>query len=97
MVLCLPGAEVAMAHQIIIEISSSSSGFVDEEDVSSLDRSAAGSNSNESFGSWATSISRPPLSSNSESVACCQCEEGTLAECPTCGSFFDIDFVCPLC
>ena len=95
-----PGAEIAMAHQIIIDISSNSSGFAEEDDVSCVDFSGVGSYPNGSSGSWAISISGLPISSDSESVAkstaYCQCEEGTLAECPTCRSFFDIDTVCPL-
>ena len=93
----LPIANYIMAHQIIIEISFDSSEFAEEDDVSSPDPSVAGSNPRESSGSWATSISGPPVSSDSESLACCQCEEYTLVECPTCGSFFDIDTICPLC
>ena len=96
MVFGLPGTDIAMAHQIIIDILSDSSEFVEEDNVSSVDRSVVGSNPSESTGSWATSVSGPPVSSDSESIACCQCEEGTLAECPTCGSFFDIDTICPL-
>ena len=96
----LPDAEIAMADQIIIEISSDSSDFGEEDDVSSTDSSVAGSSPNGSSGPWTTSVSGPSVSSDSESVAesvaYCQCEEGTLAECPTCGSFFDIDTVCPL-
>ena len=95
-----PGVEIAMAHQIIIEISSDSSDFVEEDNVSSIDSSRAGSYPNGSSGSWTTSVFGPLVSSDSESVAefvaYCQCEEGTLVECPTCGSFFDIDTVCPL-
>ena len=93
---CFHGAEIAMAHQIIIEISSDSSEFAEEDDVSSADSSVAGSFPSGSSGPWATSVSGPSVSSDSESVAYCQCEEGTLVECSTCGSFFDIDTVCPL-
>ena len=92
----LPGAEIAMADPIIIELSSDSSDFDEEDDVSSADSSVAGSSTSGSSGPWATSVSGPRASSDSESVAYCQCEEGTLVECPACGSFFDIDTKCPL-
>ena len=85
MVFGLPGTEIAMAHQIIIEISTNSSEFVEEDDVNSIDRSVIGSNPSESISSWATSVSGPPISSDFESVACCQCKKGTLAKCPICG------------
>jgi hypothetical protein len=83
-----------MAHQILVVISSDSSEYL-EEDVGSPIHSDAGSNPNESSCSWSSSISGPLVSSDSESVAYCQCKEGTLAKCPTCGSFFDLDTVCP--
>jgi hypothetical protein len=83
-----------MAHQILVVISSDSSKYV-EEDVGSPIQSDAGSNPSMSSCSWGSSISGPPVSSNSESIAYCQCEEGILAECPTCGSFFDLDTICP--
>jgi hypothetical protein len=86
-----------MAHQILIVISSDSSEYVEEDDVGSHVQSDAGSNPSVSSGSWSSSISGPPVSSDSESVAYCQCEEGTLVECPTCGSFFDLDTICPRC
>jgi hypothetical protein len=76
-------------------ISSDSSEYVEEDDVGSLVQSDAGSNPNMFSGSWVSSISGPPISLDFESVAYCQCEEGTLAECPTCGSFFDLDTICP--
>jgi hypothetical protein len=78
-------------------ISSDSSEYVAEDDVGSPVHSDAGSNPSVSSGSWASSISRPPISSDSESEAYYQYKEGTLAECPTCGSFFDIDTICPRC
>jgi hypothetical protein len=86
-----------MAHQVLILISSDSSEYAEEEDVGSPVHSDAGSNPSVSSSSWASSISGPPVSSDSEPVAYCQCKEGTLAECPTCGSFFDLDTVCPRC
>jgi hypothetical protein len=86
-----------MAHQILIVISSDSSEYVEEDDVGSPIHSDAGNSPSSSSVSWGSSISGPPVSTDSESVAYCQCEEGTLAECPTCGSFFDIDTVCPRC
>jgi hypothetical protein len=86
-----------MAHQIVVVISSDSSEYVGEEDVGSPVQSDAGSNPSVSRSSWSSSISGPPVSSDSESVAYCQCEEGTLAECPTCRSFYDIDTICPRC
>jgi hypothetical protein len=86
-----------MAHQILIVISSDSSEYVEEDDVGSPVHSNAGNSPSSSLVSWGSSISGPPVSTDSESVAYCQCEEGTLAECPTCGSFFDIDTVCPRC
>jgi hypothetical protein len=86
-----------MAHQILIVISSDSSEYVEEDDVGSPVHSDAGNSPSSSSVSWGSSISGPPVSTDSESVAYCQCEEGTLAECPTCGSFFDIDTVCPRC
>jgi hypothetical protein len=82
-----------MALQNLVVISSNSSEYVEEEDVGS----PVHSNPSVSWSSWASSISGPPVSSDSESVAYCQCEEGTLAECPTCGSFYDIDTICPRC
>jgi hypothetical protein len=85
-----------MAHQILVVISSNSSEYL-EEDVGSPIHSDAGSNPSVSSCSWCSSISGPPVSSDSKSVAYYQCEEGTLAECPTCGSFFDVDIVCPRC
>jgi hypothetical protein len=84
-----------MAHQIVVVISSDSFEYVEEEDVGSPVHSDAGSNPSVSRSSWSSSISGPPVSSDSKSVAYCQCEEGTLAECPTCGSFYDIDTICP--
>jgi hypothetical protein len=86
-----------MAHEIVVVISSDSSEYVEEEDVGSPIHSDAGSNPSVSWSSWSSSISGPPVSSDSELVAYCQCEEGTLAECPTCGSFYDIDTICPRC
>ena len=86
-----------MAHQILVVISSDSSEYVEEEDVGSPVHSEAGSNPSVSSSSWASSSSGPPISSNSRSVAYYQCEEGTLAECPTYGSFFDLNTVCPKC
>jgi hypothetical protein len=86
-----------MAHQILVVISSDSSEYVEEDDVGSPDHSDARSNPNVSSGSWASSISRPHVSLDSESIAYCQCEEGTVAKCPTCGSFFDLDTICPRC
>jgi hypothetical protein len=86
-----------MAHQILIVISSESLEYVEEDDVGSPVHSDAGNSPSSSSVSWGSSISGPPVSTDSESVAYCQCEEGTLAECPTCGSFFDIDTVCPRC
>ena len=84
-----------MAHQILIVISSDSSEFVEEEDVGSPIHSDAGSNPSVFSSSWASSISGPLVPSNSELVAYCQYEQGTLAKCPTCGSFFDLDTICP--
>jgi hypothetical protein len=84
-----------MALQNLVVISSDSSEYVEEEDVGSPVHSDAGSNPSVFWSSRASSISGPPISSDSESVAYCQCEEGTLAECPTCGSFYDIDTICP--
>jgi hypothetical protein len=55
---------------------------------------------------WATSISGPSMSSESESVdvtstiftAYCQCvEEYSLVECLTCGSYFVPNTYCPGC
>jgi hypothetical protein len=86
-----------MAHQILVVISSDSSEYVEEEDVGSPVQSDARNSPTVSSVSLGSSISRPPVSTDSKSVAYCQCEEGTLAECPTCGSFFDIDTVCPRC
>jgi hypothetical protein len=86
-----------MAHQIVVVISNDSSEYVEEEDVGSPLHSDAGSNPSVSRSSWSSSISGPPVSSDSESIAYCQCEEDTLAECPTCGSFYDIDTICPRC
>jgi hypothetical protein len=86
-----------MAHQILVVISSDSSEYLKEDDVVSSAHSDAGNSPSVSSVSWGSSISRPLVSTDSESVAYCQCEEGTLAECPTCGSFFDIDTVCPRC
>jgi hypothetical protein len=86
-----------MAHQNVVVISSDSSEYLGEEDVGSPVQSDAESNPSVSRSSWSSSISGPPVSSDSESVAYCQCEEGTLVECPTCGSFYDIDTICPRC
>jgi hypothetical protein len=86
-----------MAHQVLVMISSDSSKYLEEDDVGSPTQSDAGSNPSVFSGSWASSIFGPPISSDSDSVAYCQCEEGTLAECPTCGSFFDIDIICSRC
>jgi hypothetical protein len=86
-----------MAHQILVVISSDSLEYVEEDDVVSSVHSDAENSPNVSSVSWGSSISGPPVSTDSESVAYCQCEEGTLAECPTCGSFFDLDTVCPRC
>jgi hypothetical protein len=86
-----------MAHQIFIVISSDSSEYVEEDDVVSSVHSDAGNSPSVSSVSWGSSISGPPVSTDSESVAYYQCKEGTLAECPTYGSFFDIDTVCPRC
>jgi RNA polymerase subunit RPABC4/transcription elongation factor Spt4 len=86
-----------MAHQILVVISSDSSEYAKEEDVGSPVHSDAGNSPSVSSVSWNSSISGPPVSTDSESVAYCQCEEGTLAECRTCGSFFDIDTICPRC
>jgi hypothetical protein len=86
-----------MAHHIFVLISSDSSENVEEDDVVSSVHSDAGNSPSVSSVSWDSSISGPPVSTDSKSVAYCQCEEGTLAECPTCGSFFDIDTVCPRC
>jgi hypothetical protein len=86
-----------MAHQILIVISSDSSEYVEEDDVGSPVHSDAGNSPSSSSVSFGSSISGPPVSTDSESVAYCQCEEGTLAECPSCGSFFDIDTICPRC
>ena len=65
----LPDAEISMAQQVITELSSNSSEFDEEDDVSSLDPSLAGSSPTESSGSCATSVSGLPLSSDSKSVA----------------------------
>jgi hypothetical protein len=86
-----------MAHHILVVLSSDSSENVEEDDVVSSVHSDVGNSPSMSSVSWGSSISGPPVSTDSESVAYCQCEEGTLAECPTCGSFFDIDTVCPRC
>jgi hypothetical protein len=86
-----------MAHQVLVMISSDSLEYLEEDDVGSPVQSDTGSNPSMSSGSWASSNFGPPVSSDSDSVAYCQCEEGTLAECPTCGSFFDIDTICPRC
>jgi hypothetical protein len=86
-----------MAHQMLVEISSDSSEYVEEEYVGSPLHSDAGNSPSGSSVSWGSSISGPLVSTDSESVVYCQCEEGTLAECPTCGSFFDIDTDCPRC
>jgi hypothetical protein len=86
-----------MALQNLVVISSDSSEYVEEEDVGSPVHSDVGSNPSVSWSSRASSISGPAISSDSESVAYCQCEEGTLAECPTCGSFYDIDTIYPGC
>jgi hypothetical protein len=86
-----------MAHQNLVVISSDSSEYVEEDDVSSPLHSDAASSPIASSVSWGSSISGPPVSSESESVAYCQYKEGTLAECPTCGSFFDLDTICPRC
>jgi hypothetical protein len=86
-----------MAHQILVVISSDSLEYVEEDDVGSPVHNDAGSNPSMSSSSWASSISGPPISSDFESVAYCQCEEGTLAECHTCGSFMDLDTICPRC
>jgi hypothetical protein len=86
-----------MALQNLVVISSDSSEYVDEEDVGSPVHSDAANSPSVSSVSWGSSISGPPVSSDSESVAYCQCEEGILAECPTCGSFYDIDTICPRC
>jgi hypothetical protein len=86
-----------MAHQILVVISSDSLEYVEEEDVGSPVHSDARNSPTVSSVSSGSSISGPPVSTDSESVAYCQCEEGTLAECPTYGSFFDIDTVCPRC
>ena len=47
----LPVADYIMAHQIIIEISSDSLEYSEEDDVSSPDPSVVGSNSSEPSGS----------------------------------------------
>jgi hypothetical protein len=86
-----------MAHHILVVLSSDSSENVEEDDVVSSVHSDARNSPSVSSVSWGSSISGPPVSTDSESVAYCQYEEGTLAECPTCGSFFDIDIVCPRC
>jgi hypothetical protein len=86
-----------MALQNLVVISSDSSEYVEEEDVGSHVHSDAGNSPSVSSVSWGSSISGPPVSSDSESVAYCQCEEGTLAKCPTCGSLYDIDTICPRC
>jgi hypothetical protein len=57
-----------MAHQILVVISSDSSEYL-EEDVGSPIQSDAGSNPSVSSCSWSSSISRPPVSSDSESIA----------------------------
>jgi hypothetical protein len=86
-----------MAHQVLVMISSDSSEYLEEDDVGSPVQSDVGSNPSVSSRSWGSCNFGPPVSSDSDSVAYCQCEEGTLAECPTCGSFFDIDTICPRC
>jgi hypothetical protein len=86
-----------MAHQVLVMISSDSSEYLEEDDVGSPVQSDAGSNPSVFSGSWGSCSFGPPVSSDSDSVAYCQCEEGTLAECSTCGSFFDIDTICPRC
>jgi hypothetical protein len=64
-----------MAHQILIVISSNSSEYVEEDDVGSPVHSDAGNSPSSSSVSWGSSISGPPVSTDSESVAYCQCEE----------------------
>jgi hypothetical protein len=60
-----------MAHQILVVISSDSSEYVEEEAVGSPVHSNVGSNPSVSLSSWASSISGPPVSLDSESVAYC--------------------------
>jgi hypothetical protein len=86
-----------MAHQILVVISSDSLEYVEEDDVGSPVHNDAGSNPSMSSSSWASSISGPPISSDSESIAYCQCEEGTLAKYPICRSFLTLDTICPRC
>jgi hypothetical protein len=66
-----------MAHQILVVISSDSSEYLEEDNVVSSVHSDAGNSPSVSSVSWGSSISGPPISTDSESVAYCQCEEGT--------------------
>jgi hypothetical protein len=91
-----------MAHEIVIIFDSDSSEFVEIQDDRSPNHSGSGSSNSD----WASSISGPPVISNSESVelasssstAYCLCEdEDFLVECLTCGSFFELGIFCPGC
>jgi hypothetical protein len=79
-----------MAHQVLVMISSDSSKYLEEDDVGSPTQSDAGSNPSVFSGSWASSIFGPPISSDSDSVAYCQCEEGTLLSAPLVGHFLTL-------
>jgi hypothetical protein len=90
-----------MAHQVEHGSASESSEFLEvEDDASPVHSGEDPSESSE----WASSISGPPPSSESDDdasfgpYAFCQYEdEDTLLECSACGSFFELDIHCPGC
>jgi hypothetical protein len=100
-----------MAHQVVRGYISDSSEFVQVIDDDSAVQSGEGSNctvslSMSTYSNWATSISRPPASCDSESedlatsksTAFYQCQdEDILVECLSCGSFFELGTFCPGC
>jgi hypothetical protein len=102
-----------MEHVIVISSSSDSSEYVEAHDDNNPSQSGEGSDgsvglSMSSESEMATSISGPPMTSDSKSesvglartntIAYCQCaEEDFLVECLTCGSFFELGTFCPLC
>jgi hypothetical protein len=92
-----------MAHQVVLLYDSDMSEFIEVDGDHSAGHSGADSNSSID---WAPSISRPNMSSKSESIdvasaistAYYQCvEEDSLVECPTCGSYFELDTFYPRC
>ena len=76
-----------MANQVVLLYDSDTSEFVEVDGNDSAGHSGPGSNSlSGTFGDG-----------SSISTAYCQCDEDTLVECHTCGSFFEPDTVCPCC